>query len=259
MTQPDPELRRLEPVEELPVMSFPAFLLLLLSAAAGAGAALLVLPAWLPALGGSLEGGAPQVFWFLSRASAFVAYVLLWLSMALGLLITNKLARAWPGGPRAFDLHQFTTLLGLAFALFHGLILMGDQYIHFTLVTVLTPFTSASYRPLWVGLGQVSLYLMAIISLSFYVRKQITPRIWRWVHYLSFATYLLALAHGIFSGTDSGTPFARVLYWASGGLLLFLVVYRVLVSIYKPQLAGTKPRSSLTPALSPKERGGQPG
>jgi predicted ferric reductase len=162
--------------DSAPAMSLMAFGLLLLSAVAGAALAILVLPDWLPAMNSSLQGSAPQVFWFLSRSSALVAYSLLWLSMALGLLITNKLARLWPGGPVAFDLHQFTSLLGLAIALFHGLILMGDQYIKFDLARVFIPFSNPDYRPLWVGLGQVGFYLLAIVALSFYIRRQITPR-----------------------------------------------------------------------------------
>jgi hypothetical protein len=53
-------------------------------------------------------------------------------SVAFGLIMTNRMARVWPGGPTAFDLHQFTSLLGLAFAVFRGLILLGDQYIKYT-------------------------------------------------------------------------------------------------------------------------------
>ena len=113
-----------------PAMSLPAFLLILLAAVGGALAAILVLPAWLPGVEVSIMGSAPQAFWFLSRSSALVAYLLLWLSMCLGLMITNKLARLWPGGPVAFDLHQHTSLLGVAFALFHGLILLGDRYLN---------------------------------------------------------------------------------------------------------------------------------
>jgi predicted ferric reductase len=221
--------------DSAPAMSLMAFGLLLLSAVAGAALAILVLPDWLPAMNSSLQGSAPQVFWFLSRSSALVAYSLLWLSMALGLLITNKLARLWPGGPVAFDLHQFTSLLGLAIALFHGLILMGDQYIKFDLARVFIPFSNPDYRPLWVGLGQVGFYLLAIVALSFYIRRQITPRRWRLIHYLSFLTYLLALAHGIFSGTDSSLGWVNSLYWASGGLLLFFLIFRILVSILKPR------------------------
>ncbi|MFM8321221.1 MAG: hypothetical protein ACKOC5_09930, partial [Chloroflexota bacterium] len=142
----------------LPVMSFPSFLLLMAASGAGAALAIAVLPGWLPQLSATFEGSAPQVFWFLSRAGAFTAYALLWLSMALGLLITNKLARVWPGGPLAFDLHQYATLLGLGIGLFHALVLIGDRYIKFSLWTVLAPFSSAAYRPLWVGLGQLAFY-----------------------------------------------------------------------------------------------------
>src|SRR6266540_1369678 len=51
--------------------------------------------------------------WYLSRASAFVAYILLWLSMALGLSITNRMARVSPGGPIVGDLHEHASLLGV--------------------------------------------------------------------------------------------------------------------------------------------------
>jgi len=41
----------------------------------------------------------------------------------MGVTMTNKMARIWPGGPTAFDAHQYTSLLGLTFALFHAIIL----------------------------------------------------------------------------------------------------------------------------------------
>ena len=85
--------------------------------------------------------------WYLSRASAFVAYVLLWWSMVLGLSITNRLARLWPGGPAAADLHEHASLLGLAFGLLHALVLLGDAYIGYTLPQILIPFASVSYEP----------------------------------------------------------------------------------------------------------------
>jgi predicted ferric reductase len=227
--------REIDSYDDLPAMPFQTFMLFLVSAAVGAIAAVLILPDWLPGLSASFSGSAPQAFWFLSRSSAAVAYTLLWLSMAFGLLITNKMARLWPGGPFAFELHQYTSLLGLAFALFHGLILMGDHYIHFSLSRVLVPFSNPEYRPVWVGLGQIAFYLMGVVALSFYVRRQIGRRLWRLIHYLSFATYLLALWHGVFSGTDSSAAWARGLYWASGGLFLFLVTYRLLTSLAKPR------------------------
>ena len=208
----------------------PTLIGLLPAVAAGALLAVLVLPAWAPALRDSLIGAEPKAYWYLARAAAFVAYGLLWLAMAIGLAISNKLARAWPGGPTAFDLHQHLSLLGLAAAAVHGLILLGDHYIGYTLPQVLLPFAGAGYRPLAVGLGQLGLYGLAVLVGSFYVRRRIGPRTWRRLHFLSFAVFGLALAHGLASGTDSGQLWAAALYWLSGASLLFLTIYRVLAT-----------------------------
>src|SRR6478752_3456620 len=115
---------------------------LLLIAGASAVLALVVLPIWVPVLGTSLNEATPRGYWYLSRASALVAYGMLWMSMVLGLLMTNKMARVWPGGPTAFDLHEHTSLLGLGFALFHVLILLGDHYINYSAGELLVPFGS---------------------------------------------------------------------------------------------------------------------
>ena len=69
------------------------FLIVLFAMVVGTLAAAVVLPAWMPNLESSLFGSDPKAFWYLSRGSAFVAMTLLWISMALGLTITNKMAR----------------------------------------------------------------------------------------------------------------------------------------------------------------------
>lgn len=224
---------------ELPASS-PLFLILaLVASVAGAIAAAYILPAWMPGLSNSLLGASPKGFWFLSRGSAIIAYVLLWFSMAFGVTITNKMARIWPGGPAAYDVHEYFSILGMAFALFHAMILLGDHYINYTLAQVLVPFASLNYKPFWVAMGQLSFYLWGIVTLSFYLRKSLRGKTWRVVHYASYAVFLLALAHGIFSGTDSGSAWAAWMYWISGASLLFLLVYRIAVSI-SPQRAAQK-------------------
>jgi hypothetical protein len=212
--------------DQAPAVAPRALVSLLLGAAAGALAAAVALPAWAPALSTSLAGTEPKAYWYLARSSALVAYGLIWLAMVFGLLMTSKLARLWPGGPTAFDLHQHTSLLGLAFALFHALILLGDRYIQATFAQVLVPFAYPGPGPLWVGLGQLALYGLALVALSFYVKDRLGRRTWRLIHFMSFALFALALAHGVGAGTDSGTGLARLLYWASGGSILFLAIYR---------------------------------
>ncbi len=226
--------------DRTPLVSLTTYLLILLSILAGTILATLVLPDWLPGLTNSILGSQPKVFWFLSRGSAISSYLLLWLSMAFGLVLTNRMAQVWPGGPAALDLHEYVSLLGLAFALFHAMILLGDQFINFSMLQVLLPFATQSYRPAWVGLGQISFYVMAIVTFSFYVRKRLGNRTWRLIHYASFASYLLALVHGVLSGTDTGAPWMAGVYWATGASTLFLFVYRMLVVRFKqPRRAAT--------------------
>lgn len=196
--------------------------------------ALLALRLWFPPVHDSLVGSKPKAYWYLSRASAFVAFTLLWVSMALGLSISGKVARVWPGGPVAFDLHQYTSLLGLLFAVFHATILLGDRYSNYTIAQLVVPFASTPYRPLWVGLGQIAIYVMLLVWFSATIKHKLARRWWRRLHYLSFAVFVLALAHGLFSGTDSGALWARALYWAAAASLLCLTIYRVLVSRTSP-------------------------
>ena len=203
------------------------FLLVMLAIVTGLLTAILILPAWLPRLATSLLGESPKIYWYLSRATAFVSLTILWVSMALGLGLSNKLARIWPGVPAAFAIHEYVSLLGLAFAFFHALVLLGDHYINFSLAQIFIPFSTTDYRPTWVGVGQIGFYVWLIVASSFYIRSSIGQKTWRVIHYLSFAMYMMGLIHGLFSGTDSSASWAGWYYWISGGSLLFLSIHRI--------------------------------
>ncbi len=208
-----------------------SFLMFLVAMTVGLLVAVLILPAWLPNMSFSLGGDAPKAYWYLSRATAFVSLSLLWLSMALGLGITNKMARLWPGAPAAFALHEYVSLLGLAFAAFHAIVILGDHYINFTLLQLLIPFSTVGYRPFWVGIGQIAFYTWAVLALTFYIRPIIGQKSWRFLHYGSFGMYLLGIFHGLFSGTDASAGWAQNYYWISVGSLLFLLTYRILAAV----------------------------
>lgn len=166
-------------------------------------------------------------FWYLSRASGFVAYVLLWGSVMWGLLLSTGLGRAWMRPQQLLDAHQFLSTIGAGFACFHGLVLMGDRYISFPLRAVIVPF-AATYEPLLVGCGQIAIWLSLLLIVSFHVRRRIGGRVWRRLHYASFAAFWLAFAHGILLGTESATPWASGLYLCTAGPVIFLSLHRIL-------------------------------
>lgn len=241
----------LEPVE---------LLMLLLAIAGGTFAAAVVLPTWLPGLTESLLGAQPKAYWYLARASGFVAYLVMWLSVALGLIISNKMARLWNGGPTAVDLHQFTTWLAVGLTIFHALILLGDNYIKSTPDQVILPFGYVNYKPEWVGVGQIAFYLAVIVAASFYFRKHMGYRAWRTLHYASFVVYLLITVHGVFAGTDS--PSLMAVYLGLGLGIYLLTMHRIFQSVKEPvpaaaarhpQPTSTRPSPTAhpTPAAQP--------
>jgi predicted ferric reductase len=213
---------------EEPALSGAGLLWILLGGAAGALISIALLPSALPDLLVSLSGGQPSVFWFLSRSSAWVAYLLLWVSMILGLMMTSKAARVWPGGPEAFDLHKFVSVLALGMSLFHAFVLLADSYISLSLGQLLIPFSVDAYQPFWVGIGQLGAYALGLLCLSFYIRRQITQRGWRLLHFLSFLAYVGILLHAANSGTDSGTPAATLVFVTTCGAILVGVMYRIM-------------------------------
>lgn len=206
------------------------FLVFVLAVFTGLVAAAYVLPFWLPGLASSFIGSNPKAYWYLSRGAGFVALGLLWISMLLGIGVTNKMARLWPGIPPAMAIHEYTGLLGWFFAGFHALILLGDKYSQYSLVQLLMPFGSVQYRPTWVALGQLGFYAWFIIAVTFYVRKAIGKKTWRVIHYASFVCYLVLLVHGLTSGTDTNMAWAQDFYWITGAGLLFVLIYRILTS-----------------------------
>lgn len=218
--------------EELEALGAPAplgtVLGLFAAALLGALGAAFLLPAWAPALAASLGGGEPTAAWFLSRASGMVAYLLVWASMVLGLLLGTRLATAWPGPQAAFALHQHTSLLGLAFALFHGLVLLGDRHLSSSLGALALPFGVQHALRGWIGLGQLALLLALPVAFSFWARRGLGQRAWRLIHFASFAVFALALAHGAASGSDASRGWVRAMYFATGGAVLFLTLVRSL-------------------------------
>jgi len=227
------------------------FLLVMVAMTLGMVGAVLVLPAWLPNMAGSLAGESPQIYWYLSRATAFVSLSILWISMALGLGMTNKMARLWPGAPASFAIHEYVSLLGLAFAFFHALVLLGDHYINFTVAQIFLPFATVDYRPTWVGIGQIGFYIWLIVALSFYIRSSIGQKTWRVIHYLSFVMYIMGLLHGLFSGTDSPENWAQWYYWISGGSLLFLLIHRIVNTITEKLTPRPLPKAQVQSSPQP--------
>ncbi|MEQ1728405.1 MAG: hypothetical protein ABL982_08480 [Vicinamibacterales bacterium] len=197
---------------------------LFLSAVAGAA---LATGGFAIGVGASGAAAGSTSFWYLSRASGFVAYLLLWGSVVWGLLLSTGTGRAWASPPKLLGAHEYLSSLSVGFACFHGLILMGDRYVAFSLQAVVIPF-AGRHEPLLVACGQVALWLSLLLIASFHLRRSIGGQMWRRLHYASFVAFWLAFVHGVLVGSETATVWATVQYLGTSATVLFLVMHRVL-------------------------------
>ena len=164
--------------------------------------------------------------WHASRAAGFVAYLGLWASLLVGLLMSSAWFDGLVNRGRLLAIHQTLAVAGVAFAVLHALVLIPDQWTAFGFVDLFVPF-AAGYRPVLSGLGTVALFLFALVTFSFWIRSAIGARTWRYIHYASFVAYLAALWHGLRLGTDSAELWAASLYVGTVSLLLAAVAMRI--------------------------------
>jgi predicted ferric reductase len=168
--------------------------------------------------------------WVFERLFAFLAYGAMTGSVIYGLLLSTKILDAIAHRPISFALHQDLASIGLGLAAVHGTLLALDSSVPFSLAQIAVPGL-APYAPLAVAVGQVSLYLTAVVVGSFYLRRRIGQRAWRALHYFTFLAFVGATVHGIAAGTDSATPGAWWLYVGSTTAVVFLLTYRVALSV----------------------------
>lgn len=174
-----------------------------------------------------------QAMWYVTRAAGLTAYLLLWLSTVWGLAVSSKIFDPVLNRFFTYDMHQFLSLLAIAFVILHVVVLLADRYLPFSLAQVVLPF-GAPYRPVWVGVGVIALYLTLLVSLTFYVRRWIGQRTFRAIHYLSFLAFVGAAAHGLLAGTDSALWTTQLMYAGTALVVVFLTVYRITITMLRP-------------------------
>ena len=197
--------------------------------------------------------------WYASRATGVVALLLLTAVMILGILV-NRQGRL-PGLPRfaGVSLHRSVSLLSVTFVGVHVATAIADPYVSIRAVAAIVPFAS-SYKPFWLGLGALALDVMIALIVTSLLRARIGRRTWRGVHWLAYASWPAAFAHGITSSTDLRHGRLLDLAIACCAAVAAALVWRLSGSIPAPPPAGRA--GLMLTAAAPRGRRGraeQPG
>ena len=148
-----------------------------------------------------MVSAAPHLFWITSRAAGIVALVLASLGVAFGLLMATKLLRR--RGPDLIAVHEILSLGTIAAITVHGLALLGDQYVHLSIADIAIPFLG-TYKTAWTATGIIAGWGLALLGLSYYVRRHIGAARWRSLHRLTVVAWAAGLIHALGEGTDAG-------------------------------------------------------
>ncbi len=169
-----------------------------------------------------------QVTWYVTRAAGFMAYLLLWLSTVWGLAVSSRVLEGKLHGSYTYDFHQYISLLGIGFLALHMAMLLFDKYLPYSLAQVLVPLTS-TYRPVWVALGILSMYITVLVTVTFYIRDRIGQKTFRAIHVFSLLGFLGAAVHGLLAGTDGPLAAVTLMYAVTVLSVVFLTVYWVIL------------------------------
>ena len=148
------------------------------------------------------------ILWYLNRSTGLVLLVALTASTALGVLSLG--GRPGRGLPRFVtqSLHRNLALVSVALLVAHVAAAVTDSFVDIRWWQAVVP-VGATYQPLWLGLGTVSLDLMAVVVATSLLRSRLSHRAWHTVHLASWACWAMAVVHGLGIGTDLGrTPAA---------------------------------------------------
>lgn len=172
-------------------------------------------------------------FWLLTRASGMTAYLLLTFAMLAGLTVKSRALGRSVRPASVVDVHRFLSLLALGFLAVHGVTLVFDRAVSIPVEALFVPWASP-YRPLWTGLGVVGGEIAAIVVASFSVRRLTGAKAWRLVHWTTYAAFVLATAHGLFAGTDTGHTWALGVYLGAVSAVTGATAWRALVTPGRP-------------------------
>jgi|SRR5580698_6517548 sulfoxide reductase heme-binding subunit YedZ len=135
----------------------------------------------------------------ISAVTGVLAMVLLSAVLVLGILLDRRVRL--PGLPRfaGLSLHRYASLLSVAFLAVHILTAVLEPYARVGLAAIVIPLVSSYARP-WLALGTVATDLMIAIIGTSLLRRHLSHRTWRAVHWTAYACWPAALAHSLTTG-----------------------------------------------------------
>ena len=168
----------------------------------------------------------PQFWWYLTRSSGIIAWLMLTATVIWGILLSTK---AFPNQRRPawlLALHRWLAGLTLSFLAIHLVALVADSYVSFGLADLTIPYAS-DWKPGAIALGVIAMWLLIAVQLTSLAMRRLPRRFWRIVHLSSYVAFWLTSLHAAFAGTDTTSWLYRGGAAASILAVAWALMYRV--------------------------------
>ncbi len=170
-----------------------------------------------------------EALWALGRGTGVVALVMFTITVVLGIVARSGRSVGGLGRFGVAEVHRTAALTGVGLIAVHLGSLFFDPYAQLKLVDMVLPF-AGSYRPLWLGLGTVAVDFLLVVTGVSLLRNQVGPRVFKAVHWLTYALWPVALLHGLGTGTDAGSLWMDAIAAVCVGAVTLAVGWRLLPS-----------------------------
>ena len=173
-----------------------------------------------------IAASGPTALWYAARSTGYVSLIMLTAILVLGIVTAMRWdSREWPRFLTQ-AVHRNLSLLVLVFLGIHILTSIIDPFAGIAVLNTVAPFTG-SYRPVWLGLGVISMELLVALVITSLLRQRIGFTAWRVVHWAAYASWPLAMLHTLGTGSDVRSGWALVIGLGCVGAVVFAIVWRL--------------------------------
>jgi methionine sulfoxide reductase heme-binding subunit len=153
----------------------------------------------------SAASSGPSPYWYATRGLGTVTLVILTMSVVLGIGTAGRWREEVTPGFVVANLHRNLSLLAVLTLVAHIATTVLDPYASITVRDALIPVGS-HYRPFWLGLGVVAFEILVLVAATSLLRNFLGARAWRLIHWSAYASWPLAVVHGVGTGSDAQAP-----------------------------------------------------
>jgi sulfoxide reductase heme-binding subunit YedZ len=169
---------------------------------------------------------SPSWYWYATRGLGTATLLVLTTTVVLGIVT----ATGWMGERTpafvAADMHRNLSLVAISLLAAHIVSTVLDPFAHISVRDVIIP-VGAAYRPLWLGLGVAATWVIVAVAATSLLRDRVGPRAWRLIHWAAYASWPLAVIHGLGTGSDAQSPWLIAVVASCVAAVLFALAIRL--------------------------------